>query len=86
LELGYLFNEGGLFGIEETITDVDRFIAKEMRKDWIDFAKNGRIETYVPFSASDPSAKIYSTKIRNSRLDNENFYRFMSSYWDSLKH
>ena len=86
LELGYLFNEGGLFGIEETITDTDRFIAKEMRKDWIEFAKNGRIDTYAPFSASNPSAKIYSTKIRNSRLDNENFYRFMSNYWDSLKH
>ena len=39
LELGYLFNEGGLFGIEETITDTDRMIAKEMRSDWIEFAK-----------------------------------------------
>ena len=83
LELGYLFNEGGLFGIEETITDTDKMIANEMRSDWIEFAKNGRIESYVPFSSEKPSTKIYSTVVKNSRLWNENFYRFMSDYWDS---
>ena len=84
LELGYLFNEGGLFGIEETITDTDRMIAKEMRSDWIEFAKNGRIESYEPFDSKNPSAKVYSTEVKNSRLWNENFYRFMSDYWDSI--
>ena len=59
-------------------------IAKEMRSDWIEFAKNGHIESNVQFSTENPSAKIYSTKIKNSRLWNENFYRFMSDYWDSI--
>ena len=58
-------------------------IAKEMRSDWIEFAKNGRIESYEPFNSKNPSAKVYSTEVKNSRLWNENFYRFMSDYWNS---
>ena len=83
LELGYLFNEGGLFGIEKTITDSDRKIARKMREDWIEFAKTGSIQSYKLFNSNDPSVMVYSSKIGNDQLKNEKFYKFMSDYWNS---
>lgn len=82
MELGYLFNEGGLFGIKETISSDDKIIAHQMRDDWINFAKTGELYNFDKFSDLTPNAMIYSSKIYNAPLKNEKFYRFMSDFWN----
>ena len=85
LELGYLFNKGGLFGIEGSYDDSDIILAKNMRADWINFAKNGMPLNANTFKDSKSNARIYDSYIKDKTIEHEEFYKSYSTFWENLQ-
>ena len=85
LELGYLFNKGGLFGIEGSYDDSDITLAQQMRADWIHFAKKGFLPDANAFNHEESIARIYDQVISDQIIEHHSFYKSYSSYWENLQ-
>ena len=85
LELGYLFNKGGLFGIEGSYDDSDMKLAKNMRADWINFAKNGMPRNANSFNSNKSIARIYDSVINDKTIEHADFYKSYSTFWENLR-
>ena len=84
LELGYLFNKGGLFGIEGSFDDSDIELAQKMRADWINFAKNGSPNSAERFDHISSNARIYDSSIEDKKIEHSDFYKSYSNFWENL--
>ena len=84
LELGYLFNKGGLFGIEGSFDDSDIELAQKMRADWINFAKNGSPNIAERFDHISSNARIYDSSIEDKKIEHSDFYKSYSNFWENL--
>ena len=84
LELGYLFNKGGLFGIEGSFDDSDIELAQKMRADWINFAKNGSPNIAERFDHISSNARIYDSFIEDKKIEHSDFYKSYSKFWENL--
>tara|TARA_S200000501_G_scaffold100093_1_gene93531 strand:- start:3721 stop:5445 length:1725 start_codon:yes stop_codon:yes gene_type:complete len=85
LELGYLFNKGGLFGIDGSYDDSDIKLAQQMRSDWIDFAKEGSISNADTFNNKESIARIYDDVITDRIIEHHEFYKSYSAFWENLQ-
>jgi carboxylesterase type B len=85
LELGYLFNKGGLFGIEGSYDDSDIKLAKIMRADWIQFAKTGMPHNANSFNSNKSNARIYDSVINDKTIEHVDFYKSYSTFWENLR-
>ncbi len=84
LEIGYLFNKGGLFGIEGSFDDSDIELAQKMRADWINFAKNGSPNIAERFDHISSNARIYDSFIEDKKIEHSDFYKSYSNFWENL--
>ena len=85
LELGYLFNKGGLFGIEGSYDESDIRLAQQMRADWIHFAKKGFLPNAKTFNHEESVARIYDKVISDQIIEHHSFYKSYSSFWENLQ-
>ena len=83
LELGFLFNKGGLFGIEGSFDDSDIELAQKMRADWINFAKNGLPNNAKRFDHISSNARIYDSSIEDKKIEHSDFYKSYSNFWEN---
>ena len=85
LELGYLFNKGGLFGIEGSYDESDITLAQQMRADWIHFARKGFLPNAKPFNHEESVARIYDEVISDQIIEHHSFYKSYSFFWENLQ-
>ncbi len=84
LELGYLFNKGGLFGIEGSFDNSDLQLAEKMRADWVNFAKHGSPKASDIFDHIRSNARIYDSLISDREIEHSDFYESYSIFWENL--
>ncbi len=71
--------------MEGSYDDSDIILAKNMRADWINFAKNGMPLNANTFNDSKSNARIYDSSIKDKTIDHEEFYKSYSTFWENLQ-